>query len=78
MSNMLSRRNALYALGLGAAGFKSLGGEAFSPPASSSAKPILGSWFEFQHHSPQEGVPWNPALADFTCEQWDAKIREIS
>lgn len=78
MSSLMNRRKALYTLGLGATYFGSLGMDGFSAPAVGSAKPILGSWFEFQHHSSKEGVPWNPALADFTCKQWDAKIREIA
>jgi hypothetical protein len=41
-------------------------------------KPIEGSWFEFQHHNPAEGKYWNETLENFTCEQWDAKIREIA
>jgi hypothetical protein len=78
MSSLMDRRKALYTLGLGTTFYRNLCQEGLSAPAAPFAKPILGSWFEFQHHSPQEGVPWNPALADFTCEQWDAKIREIS
>jgi hypothetical protein len=71
---VLSRRRFLYGLGGGvvAAG---LGGGVF---ASVAAKPILGSWFEFQHHHPPESGAWNPALADFSCGQWDAKIKEIA
>lgn len=41
-------------------------------------KQISGSWFEFQHHATVEGVDWNPALADFTCDQWQLKIKEIA
>lgn len=41
-------------------------------------KPIEGSWFEFQHHNPAEGKYWNETLENFSCEQWDAKIREIA
>lgn len=78
MSSLMNRRKALYNLGLGAAYFRSLEMDGFSAPAIVSPKPIWGSWFEFQHHSSKEGVPWNPALADFTCKQWDAKIREIA
>jgi len=47
-------------------------------PRSSSTKPIIGSWFEFQHHATVEGVDWNPACLRFTAQQWDAKIKEIS
>lgn len=43
-----------------------------------SIKAIEGSWFEFQHHSLIEGKYWNPALAAFTAEQWDKKIKEIA
>src|SRR5215470_8760267 len=48
------------------------------PSASNSIKPIRGSWFEFQHHATVEGVDWNSALAQFTAEQWDAKVKEIA
>ena len=41
-------------------------------------KHIKGSWFEFQHHSKEEGVYWNPACARFTCADWDAKVKEMS
>ncbi|MDR1724281.1 MAG: DUF4434 domain-containing protein [Tannerella sp.] len=40
-------------------------------------KPIVGSWFEFEHHNQAEGIYWNPALRQFTAEQWKAKIKEI-
>lgn len=41
-------------------------------------KPIEGSWFEFQHHSAVEGMPWNKTLEKFTAEQWDAKVKELA
>ncbi|WP_430973175.1 DUF4434 domain-containing protein [Sunxiuqinia rutila] len=44
----------------------------------SNIKPIVGSWFEFQHHSAAEGKYWNPTLEKFTAEQWDAKVKEIA
>jgi len=74
----LNRRDFLYALGaygttLGTSPLK-IG----AAPASTVVKPISGSWFEFQHHATVEGVDWNPACACFTCEQWDAKIKEIA
>ena len=49
-----------------------------SAHASTAIKPISGSWFEFQHPSTVEGVDWNPACARFTCQQWDAKMKEIA
>jgi hypothetical protein len=72
----LSRRNFLYGLGALATG-----SGAFPPGAngtSSVIKPIAGSWFEFQHHATVEGVNWNCACACFTCDQWEAKIKEVA
>src|SRR3954453_17557981 len=46
--------------------------------APDAIKPIRGSWFEFQHHATVEGVDWNPALAQFTAEQWDTKVKEMA
>jgi hypothetical protein len=40
-------------------------------------KPIVGSWFEFQHHSATEGKYWNSVLEKFTAADWDAKVKEI-
>lgn len=74
----LKRRDFLFALG--AYGTK-LGTSPLRigpAPASTGIKPISGSWFEFQHHATVEGVDWNPACACFTCQQWDAKIKEIA
>lgn len=41
-------------------------------------KPIEGSWFEFQHHNLPEGKYWNSTLENFTCQQWDTKVKEIA
>ncbi len=41
-------------------------------------KPILGSWFEFQHHNKPEGKYWNPTCANFTSKEWDDKVKEIA
>lgn len=41
-------------------------------------KPIEGSWFEFQHHNEPEGKYWDQTLMNFSSDQWDQKIREIS
>ncbi len=40
-------------------------------------KPITGTWFEFRHHNPKEGIYWDETLHNFTEEQWRAKIREM-
>lgn len=50
---------------------------AMNPTISAKCKPIGGSWFEFNHHNPAEGKYWDPALRNFTTEQWRTKIREI-
>lgn len=39
---------------------------------------IDGTFFEFRHHNTAEGKYWNPALENFTGEDWKRKIREIS
>ena len=50
-----------------------------SVPGCSNAtvKPIVGSWFEFEHHNQSEGKYWNPVVSKFTAEQWKAKIVEM-
>ncbi|RIJ50868.1 DUF4434 domain-containing protein [Maribellus luteus] len=45
---------------------------------TTTMKSIEGSWFEFQHHSADEGKYWNLTLEKFTAEQWDAKVKEIA
>ena len=40
-------------------------------------KPIVGSWFEFEHHNQAEGKYWNPLVRKFTTAQWKAKIKEM-
>ncbi len=77
--NKLSRRSFLKTAGVsGAVAVYGVSGCNSEKKAESSLKPIKGSWFEFQHHNTKEGVYWNPACSDFTCEQWDAKVREIA
>ena len=41
-------------------------------------QPIVGSWFEFQHHNRAEGVYWNPACACFDATAWHAKVGEMA
>ena len=40
-------------------------------------KPLIGSWFEFEHHNQAEGKYWNPIVSKFTTAQWNAKIKEM-
>lgn len=40
-------------------------------------KRILGTWFEFEHHSSIEGKYWNHQLHNFSEGDWRAKIDEI-
>lgn len=47
-------------------------------PNGLNVRYIDGSWFEFQHHNIAEGRYWNPALEQFSAEQWESKIREIA
>ena len=72
----VNRRDFLATLGIGASALlmDSIG----APAAPASTKPLAGSWFEFQHSSPVEGVDWNPACVRFTAAQWEAKIGEIA
>lgn len=39
---------------------------------------VNGTFFEFKHHNIPEGKYWNPALENFTAENWRQKVREIS
>jgi hypothetical protein len=74
----LNRRDFLYALGAAGTVLGSFPRNMNSAPGPMAIKPISGSWFEFQHHATVEGVDWNPACCCFTCQQWDAKIKEMA
>lgn len=77
MASELNRRDFVATLCMGSAGM-ALDPLNLDKKAMGAIKPIKGSWFEFQHHATVEGVDWNPGLALFTAEQWDAKIKEIA
>jgi hypothetical protein len=74
----MNRREFLYALGASGVLLETRPLAMALSPVRKGTKPISGSWFEFQHHATFEGVDWNPACARFTCEQWDAKVKEIA
>lgn len=75
----MNRRNFIHACGISIASSCLLNQQllATEAPLSSKCKPIIGSWFEFNHHNPAEGKYWDPALRSFTSAQWREKIREI-
>jgi hypothetical protein len=77
----MKRRNFLRWGGLGTAGL--LAGAATQArwiraiQKDPAIKPIAGSWFEFQHLLEEEGQYWDPALKQFTEQQWKTKVKEI-
>ncbi|MDR0331832.1 MAG: DUF4434 domain-containing protein [Dysgonamonadaceae bacterium] len=44
---------------------------------STFIKPIVGSWFQFEHHNQVGSKHWNAALPQFTTEQWKTVVREM-
>ncbi|HPT22186.1 MAG TPA: DUF4434 domain-containing protein [Bacteroidales bacterium] len=74
----MQRRNFLQTLGAATLGMTLSNRLAAVMPSGSKVNFIDGSWFEFQHHSAVEGKYWNPALAAFSAEQWDSKVKEIA
>ncbi len=74
----MNRRDFLYRMGATGTLLATFPEALKSAPVSQTTKPISGSWFEFQHHGTVQGVDWNPQCARFTCQQWDAKVKEIA
>ena len=74
----MSRRDFLVGLGASGAMIGALPQAVGASLAPQAIKPISGSWFEFQHLPAFEGIDWNPMCARFTCQQWDAKIKEVA
>jgi len=48
-------------------------------PGSGSAfiKPIVGSWFQFEHHNQLGSKHWNHMLPKFTTEQWKTLVHDM-
>lgn len=38
---------------------------------------ISGTWLDFQHQNPYDGIYWNDQTRAFSCSQWQGKIDEI-
>jgi hypothetical protein len=74
----MKRRNFLSLLGLAYYGTSLTENLVKSYAGSQDIKPVEGSWFEFQHHTPAEGKYWDHILLNFTAKQWDEKVREIA
>jgi len=41
-------------------------------------KPIVGSWFQFEHHNQLGAKHWNHALPKFTTEQWKTLVFDMN
>ncbi|MDY0098232.1 MAG: DUF4434 domain-containing protein [Bacteroidales bacterium] len=74
----VTRRNFLTTLGAMTTGLTLLDEIRLVASKMRNFKPVEGSWFEFQHHNPQEGKYWNKILEGFSSSQWDEKIKEIA
>ena len=75
----MDRRKFIYTSGLALASACMAGKlQAFEYKRNLDIKPIMGSWFEFKHHSEIEGTYWNPQFASFTADQWKTLIKDIS
>lgn len=74
----MDRRNFFLTVGAGALGSMFATRLNAVAKQTKTFKPIEGSWFEFQHHNLPEGKYWNATLEKFTCQQWDAKVKEIA
>ena len=76
----MNRRKFLQACGVAPVAFLPACVSASAPVSgcnNATAKPIVGSWFEFEHHNQPEGKYWNHLVKQFTSEQWKAKIKEM-
>lgn len=74
----MNRRNFFKAVGTGTLGTLFTAEIFAAAKNNKKIKPIEGSWFEFQHHNLPEGKYWNSTLENFTCQQWDTKVKEIA
>ena len=39
---------------------------------------ISGTWMDFQHQNKHDGLYWNDAARQFSCDQWRLHIREMA
>lgn len=74
----MNRRNFFRTVGAGTLGTIITSGAYAAALNNKKVKPIEGSWFEFQHHNLPEGKYWNSTLENFTCQQWDSKVKEVA
>lgn len=74
----MNRRNFFRTMGVGTLGALFTSEMYATAIKDKKVKPIEGSWFEFQHHNLPEGKYWNSTLGNFTCGQWNSKVKEIA
>lgn len=73
----MDRKDFLNLLGVGSLGILSAKG-LISKNEDNKFNPIVGSWFEFQHHSKVEATYWNTELKNMSCKDWELKIKEMA
>jgi len=76
----MNRRNFLRTCGIVPAVFLPpclLASTSESEHKNTFVKPIVGSWFQFEHHNQLGAKHWNPALPKFTTEQWKTIIYDM-
>jgi hypothetical protein len=74
----MNRRKFIQAGGLlSAATMLSASSSASAFTSNSTIKPIVGSWFEFEHHNQAGAKYWNPALPKFTTQQWKTLVFDM-
>ena len=38
---------------------------------------IEGTWMDFQHQNPHDGLYWNDQARAFSCEQWERHVDDM-
>jgi hypothetical protein len=75
--NKMNRRNFITSASLASFLPMLSGCSAHQKDSHCFIKPVVGSWFEFEHHNQVGAKHWNQALPKFTTEQWKTMIYEM-
>ena len=64
----MNRRMFLQSCGIASAAavLPASSADASFSPRNAAVKPVVGSWFEFEHHNQAEGKYWNSVVSQFT------------